>query len=348
MEPIIVSPNKDNIRFTVVQADKKLLCFNWLLTLLREKKGETPFTIIFCKTVNDIVSLLTFFLVKLGHSGLYVDGEGPVSERCLLGVYYSQTPRRHKDSVTFSFEGVSGHVRVVLATTSLSMGVDFPHVKYVVHYGPANNLTSHLREAGRGGRDGEQAYHVTVYHGRHLITCEGDIKTAVKQSMKSCCRVAFLNSFDEQISRLETLHDCCSVCHRSCSCSSDGSGCIEPVPVFDSVPQSAEANSDTREVTEDERKCIREALKEVQSSLSSQSQVRMFDNTGIIAHGLSDKLIDTIVSNVHCIYNVHDVIEHCNAPSLKLAVIILEIINEVFKDVQIDDELYSLVSTKEQ
>ena len=54
------------------------------------------------------------------------------------------------------------------------------------------------------------------------------------------------------------------------------------------------------------------------------------------------------MSNVHCIYNVHDVIEHCNAPLLKLAVIILEIINEVFKDVQIDDKLYSLVSTKEQ
>ena len=30
---IIVSPNKDNIRFTVLQADKQFLCFNWLLSL---------------------------------------------------------------------------------------------------------------------------------------------------------------------------------------------------------------------------------------------------------------------------------------------------------------------------
>ena len=82
---IIVSPNKDN-RFTVLQADKQFLCFNWLLSLLREEKQNTPFSIIFCKTVNDIVSLLTYILMKLGNSGLYVDGEGPIHERCLLGV----------------------------------------------------------------------------------------------------------------------------------------------------------------------------------------------------------------------------------------------------------------------
>ncbi|KAJ7331117.1 hypothetical protein OS493_020819 [Desmophyllum pertusum] len=74
------------------------------------------------------------------------------------------------------------------------MGVDFQHVKYVVHYGPSNNLTGHLQEAGRAGRDGEEAYHITVYHGRHLTTCEADIKAAVRKSLKSCCRVAFLEN----------------------------------------------------------------------------------------------------------------------------------------------------------
>ena len=145
--------------------------------------------------------------------------------------YYSQTPKPHKDCVTSSFEGVSGNVRVVFATTSLSMGIDFPHVKYVIHYGPSNNLTSHLQEAGQGGRDGNQAFHITLYHGRHLITCEGDIKTAVKHSLKSCCRVEFLRSFDETVSALEPLHDCGSVCHQSCNCLGDS--CRKVVPEFD-------------------------------------------------------------------------------------------------------------------
>ena len=45
--------------------------------------------------------------MKLGNSGLYVNGEGPIHDRCLLGVYYSQTPKCHNDYVTSSFEGVS-------------------------------------------------------------------------------------------------------------------------------------------------------------------------------------------------------------------------------------------------
>lgn len=170
LKPIVVSPNKDNIRFSVLKADKSMHCFDWLVEVLKEKKENTPFTIIFCKTVNDIVSVLTFFLMKLGQSGLYIDGECPKHERCLLGVYYSQTPQKHKDSVTSSFEGLSGNVRVVCASTSLSMGVDFKHVQYVVHYGPSKNLTSHLQEAGRAGRDGREAFHITVYQGRHLVT----------------------------------------------------------------------------------------------------------------------------------------------------------------------------------
>ena len=57
LKPIVVSPNKDNIRFTVLKADKSMHCFDWLVEVLKEKKENTPFTIIFCKTVNDIVSV---------------------------------------------------------------------------------------------------------------------------------------------------------------------------------------------------------------------------------------------------------------------------------------------------
>ena len=61
----------------------------------------------------------------------------------------------------------------------------------------------------------------------------------------------------------------------------------------------------------------------------------MFDDSGIISHGFLDKLIDKIVSNV-------------NSPTLKVVVIILEIVKETFEDVEITDELYSLVYAKEQ
>ena len=85
--PIVVSPNRDNIRFTVLKADKDLHCFEWVISMIKEKKSETPYTIIFCKTVNDIVLVLNYFLTKLGNS-IYVDGNEPAHERVLLGIYY--------------------------------------------------------------------------------------------------------------------------------------------------------------------------------------------------------------------------------------------------------------------
>ena len=277
IEHIVVSPNKNNLRFTVLCADKELHCFDWLIHLMLERKGETPFTIIFCRTVNDIVSLLTHFLMRLGTSGIYTDGEEPAHERCLLGVYYSQTPKNHKESVSSSFEGLGGNVLLVFASTSLSMGIDFPHVRYVVHYGPSRNLTSHLQEAGRGERDGKQAFYLTIYHGCHSTAFEEDIKRAVTKSSNSCFRVSFLKDFDDQVCPLSPFHDCCNVCHKACMCNSDASGCSQPVPIFDYLPESLGDDDQIRDVSVEERECLYNALKEMQLSLSCQAKVAMID-----------------------------------------------------------------------
>ena len=79
----------------------------------------------------------------------------------------------------------------------------------------------------------------------------------------------------------------------------EDSGCSKPILNFDCVPTSECDQEKSREVSEDDRTCLKEALNEVQRSLSSQSKIMMFDSTGIVGHGLSDDLIDTIVSNVH-------------------------------------------------
>ena len=167
-----------------------------------------------------------------------------------------------KKSVTSSFEGLHGKVRLVFASTSLSMGVDFPHVRYVIHYGPSRNLTSHLQEVGRGGRDGKQAFHLTIYHGRHLTACEEDIKRAVQKSKKSCCRVSFLKDYDDQVCSLIPLYNCCSVCHKACMCNTDASGCSQSVPVFDKLPECLNKDGQSRHVSIEERNCIHMPSKE--------------------------------------------------------------------------------------
>ena len=343
--PIVVSPNRDNIRFTVLKADKDLHCFEWVISMVKEKKSETPYTIIFCKTVNDIVLVLNYFLTKLGNS-IYVDGNEPAHERVLLGVYYSQTPKNVKDQITSSFECIKGNVRVTIASTSLSMGVDFPHVRYVIHYGPSKTLSSHLQEAGRSGRDNQSSYHITVFQGRHLISCEKDIKKSIRKALNSCARVAFLEEYDKDICPILPMHECCSFCHKECKC--DGISCPVEYPEFDSLPSTAvEAAMESRQTVEEDKLVLKNALDETKDFLSEQCKWRMFDASGVLNHGLSTEVINSIVDNIDIIFTVYDLFEHCSVPSTKVAIIVLELFKELFDDILIPDELYNIVARKQ-
>ena len=58
----------------------------------------------------------------------------------------------------FKYCGVK---RVIIATTALCMGVNFPDVWFIINWGPARSILDQHQEAGRAGRDGKRA-HVAV------------------------------------------------------------------------------------------------------------------------------------------------------------------------------------------
>ena len=342
-ETIIVSPNKLNIRFTVMKVSPSLCCFDWLVALMLKEREQTPFTIIFCQTVNDIVTVLSYLLEKLGRSGVYTGTtkDTPLHEQCLVGVYYSQTPDSHKDLVTNSFEG-NGPVRVVIASSSLSMGVDFHHVTYVIHFGPSKNLTQHLQSAGRGGRDGSQAFSLTVFLPKHIRQCDKQMKKAVNSALNSCARVALLKDFDEEVVPLDLSHNCCGFCHKQCKCGG-GDKCLVPVPVFDSLPEYQEEYGITfRTVSDDDRKCTEEALRELQLSLTFRSNLSVLASQFSKPYELPDSCIKEIVKNIETISTVTNVLRYCPTATYRLAVVILDVLNEIFGDIDITDGTYCI------
>ena len=87
------------------------------------------------------------------------------------------------------------------------MVVDFHHVAYVIHFGPSNNLSEHLQVAGRGGRDGSQAFSLAFFLPKHIRQCDKQMKNAVNSAQNSCARVALLKDFDDDIVPLELSHN---------------------------------------------------------------------------------------------------------------------------------------------
>ena len=114
------------------------------------------------------------------------------------------------------------------------MGVDFPPVTYVIHFGPGRTVVDHLQQAGRAGRDSEQSFNIIYYHGKHIRLCEQLIRDVIKKE-DHCVRELLLYHFtDSKIDVLTIKHNCCSRCHRICSCSTDGK-CVKPFYKFDHI-----------------------------------------------------------------------------------------------------------------
>ena len=333
---IRISPNRPNLRFSVVHTKKEEIFgeLTWLINHIKEKGESASKTIIFCNTMNDIACVVNYLMLKLGEFA-YSPNDSREHCDCLLGIYHSSCWQRSKDRVEQSFKS-QGKVRVVVASTALSMGVNFPDTRYIVNWGPAQSLLDQHQEAGRAGRDGLPSHVLVIYHGQQLSHCEEDVKDFVKST--GCLRVAAYKSFDDSIHPQQPGHSCCSHCSLSCNCNQ----CESSKPLFEGQSNNqsiARESLLTRPVSNQDKIDLTDSLKEVQDSLIRRQA--LFD--GVSCHGFSDQLVQDVVANCHQLFTLVDILELCPVFSIHHALRVLEIIQEVFLDIPSFDNIMDVI-----
>ncbi|GHS87012.1 ATP-dependent DNA helicase RecQ [Bacteroidia bacterium] len=67
---------------------------------------------------------------------------------------------------------IKGTTPIIVATNAFGMGIDKPNCRFVVHLDIPDSLEAYFQEAGRGGRDGNRAHAVMLYHGIDKMNLE--------------------------------------------------------------------------------------------------------------------------------------------------------------------------------
>lgn len=83
------------------------------------------------------------------------------SQGMTAGFFHAGMPPETKKSVQSRF--IKGDLRVIAATNAFGMGIDKPDVRLVIHADIPGSLENYLQEAGRAGRDREEAKCVLLY-----------------------------------------------------------------------------------------------------------------------------------------------------------------------------------------
>ncbi len=139
--------DRPNLFFSVLRPNSKP---KELQKLVKERTGKTG--IIYCATrkrVEEVCKALCDkgFSATRYHAGL--DDE----ER-----------RRNQDDFIYDRK------RIMVATNAFGMGIDKSDVRYVIHYNMPKNLESYYQEAGRAGRDGEDADCILLFGQQDIET----------------------------------------------------------------------------------------------------------------------------------------------------------------------------------
>ena len=330
---VIVSPNRSNIRLGMVSTPRRQLeCLDWIVDDVRAKATSMTPVIIYCRSIPSCGEVYRHMKTQLGED-LWLDKDPEHKiDNLLVGMLHSRTHAYNRDHVIKSFNG-QGNCRVVIATTVLGMGLNFPNISHVVMYGAPADPEDIVQQVGRAGRNGLQS-HAVLCKTKNAFVVDTAAKELIKAGTKGCFRKALYGQFEANTESLEPGHLCCTFCHTSCSCVADDSAssvCIEPLPSYEQK-KNIQVPVKKRVVTKKQKQEIKGKLESYKNDLVA-GHPYLFTSQAACT-GFSRQLIDAVLKDCKHIFDLEYIDNHLPVCSPQHARHILQVIQDVFHDIE--------------
>ena len=139
------SLQRENIKYSVRQSENKIGAIVDYCKVNRDQTG-----IVYCQTRRSVKQIVTQLRAHKISAGIYHGGLNSEDRKYMLDQW------------------MEGNIKVMVATNAFGMGIDKPDVRYVLHYEIPGNLEAYYQEAGRAGRDQQDAQAIAFWEKQDL------------------------------------------------------------------------------------------------------------------------------------------------------------------------------------
>ena len=146
---VVTGFDRPNLFFRVVKRKGGKETDNSILNYVKRHEDESG--IIYCATKKNVDSVCELLL----------------QHGILAGRYHAGLSLEERKESQDDF--IYDRIRVMVATNAFGMGIDKSNVRYVLHYNMPQSLEYYYQEAGRAGRDGEEAECVLFFSKQDIM-----------------------------------------------------------------------------------------------------------------------------------------------------------------------------------
>ena len=146
---VVTGFDRPNLFFKVVNRKGGRETDNSILNYVKRHEDESG--IIYCATKKNVEKVHELLLAN-----------GVPAGRYHAGLTLEERKRNQED---FTYD----RIKVMVATNAFGMGIDKSNVRYVLHYNMPQSLEYYYQEAGRAGRDGEEAECVLFFSKQDIM-----------------------------------------------------------------------------------------------------------------------------------------------------------------------------------